>query len=59
MKIINKIAKAELSQFFYSPIAWLVLIVFTLQSAIAFVNSYEPQLLSFESGSGVFRNPAI
>ena len=53
MKIINKIAKAELSQFFYSPIAWLVLIVFTLQSAIAFVNSYEPQLLSFESGSGV------
>ena len=53
MKVIQKIAKAELSQFFYSPIAWLVLIVFTLQSAIAFVNSYEPQLLSFESGSGV------
>lgn len=53
MKVIKKIAKAELSQFFYSPIAWLVLIVFTLQSAIAFVNNYETQLLNFESGSGV------
>ena len=53
MKIIHKIAKAELSQFFYSPIAWLVLIVFTVQSAIVFVNNYQIQLLDFESGSGV------
>ena len=53
MKVIKKIAKAELSQFFYSPIAWLVLIVFTLQSAIAFVNNYEMHLLDFESGRGV------
>ena len=54
MKVINKIAKAELSQFFYSPIAWLVLIVFTAQSGIAFVNNFESKLLDFESGSGVF-----
>ena len=53
MKIINKIAKAELSQFFYSPIAWLVLIVFTVQSGIAFVNNFETQLYDYESGSGV------
>ena len=53
MKIIHKIAKAELSQFFYSPIAWLVLIVFTVQSGIVFVNNYETQLFDFESGSGV------
>ena len=53
MKVINKIAKAELSQFFYSPIAWLVLIVFTAQSAITFVNNFETELTSFESGIGV------
>ena len=53
MKVIHKIAKAELSQFFYSPIAWLVLIVFTVQSGIAFVNNFESELFDFESGSGV------
>jgi ABC-2 type transport system permease protein len=53
MKIITKIAKAELSQFFYSPIAWLVLIVFTVQSGIAFINSFESELYDFESGRGV------
>ena len=53
MKIINKIAKAELAQFFYSPIAWLVLIVFTVQSAIAFVTVMQPELESVEAGSGV------
>ena len=53
MKVINKIAKAELSQFFYSPIAWLVLIVFTAQSGIAFLDYYEEQLMKFESGSSV------
>ena len=53
MKMIHKITKAELSQFFYSPIAWLVLIVFTVQSGITFVNNFQTQLLNFESGSGV------
>ena len=53
MKVIHKIAKAELSQFFYSPIAWLVLIVFTVQSGIAFVTNFEDQLFDFESGRGV------
>ena len=41
MRVINKIAKVELSQFFYSPIAWLVLIVFTAQASIAFVDIYQ------------------
>ena len=53
MKVINKIAKAELSQFFYSPIAWLVLIVFTVQSGITFINLMQPELESVEAGSGV------
>ncbi|MBR5825192.1 MAG: Gldg family protein [Paludibacteraceae bacterium] len=53
MKVIKKIAKAELSQFFYSPIAWLVLIVFTVQSGIVFVNNFQTELYDYESGSGV------
>ena len=53
MKVINKIAKVELSQFFYSPIAWLVLIVFTAQAGITFVNNFEYQLQDFESTNSV------
>ena len=53
MKVINKIAKAELSQFFYSPIAWLVLIVFTTQAGITFVKNFETELSSFEAGIGI------
>lgn len=38
MKIVFSIAKAELYKLFYSPVAWLILVIFTLQLAIAFVN---------------------
>ncbi len=34
MKIIFKIARMELQKMFYSPIAWLVLIIFAVQSGI-------------------------
>lgn len=37
MKIILKIAKAELQVLFYSPIAWLILILFTFQTSMEFV----------------------
>lgn len=37
MKIICKIAKAELQVLFYSPIAWLILILFTFQTSMDFV----------------------
>lgn len=53
MRVINKIAKVELSQFFYSPIAWLVLIVFTAQASIAFVDIYQNELMDAEAGRGV------
>lgn len=33
MKIILKIAKAELQVLFYSPIAWLILILFTFTAS--------------------------
>lgn len=36
MKTIYKIAKTELRTLFYSPIAWLILIIFTFQCSMAF-----------------------
>ena len=35
MKIIRKIALTELQSLFYSPVAWFIIIVFTIQSAMA------------------------
>lgn len=37
MKKICRIAKAELLTMFYSPVAWLILIVFTIQMGISYV----------------------
>lgn len=36
VKIIFKIAKTELRDLFYSPIAWLILIIFTFQTGMLF-----------------------
>ena len=41
MKMIYKIARTELQTLFYSPIAWLILIIFTIQSSIAFTSAIE------------------
>ncbi|WP_059026218.1 Gldg family protein [Gabonibacter massiliensis] len=41
MKTIFKIAKAELQTLFYSPIAWLILIIFTFQCSMIFSGSIE------------------
>jgi ABC-2 type transport system permease protein len=40
MKMIYKIAKTELQTLFYSPVAWLILIVFTVQSGLAFSSNF-------------------
>ena len=40
MKIIRKIALTELQALFYSPIAWLILIVFTFQASMTFTDLY-------------------
>ncbi|MCB6974359.1 MULTISPECIES: Gldg family protein [Butyricimonas] len=37
MKKIYKIAQAELQMLFYSPVAWLILVVFAFQAAMAFM----------------------
>jgi len=44
MKMIYKIARTELQTLFYSPIAWLILIIFTIQSSMAFSNVFEWQI---------------
>lgn len=46
MKTILKITKNELSTLFYSPIAWLILIIFTFQSGMAYAEAWSAALRS-------------
>ncbi|MGN6510845.1 MAG: ABC transporter permease, partial [Chitinophaga sp.] len=39
MKQIIRIARTELQLLFYSPIAWLILIVFTIQASLVFTGA--------------------
>lgn len=41
MKMILKIARTELQTLFYSPIAWLIMIIFAIQTSITFSNILE------------------
>ncbi|WEK35033.1 MAG: Gldg family protein [Candidatus Pseudobacter hemicellulosilyticus] len=41
MKPIYKIARTELKQLFFSPIAWLILVIFTFQSAMVFTDIFD------------------
>lgn len=41
MKPIYKIARTDLKQLFFSPIAWLILVIFTFQSAMVFTDIFE------------------
>ncbi len=44
MKTIYNIAKAELKVLFYSPVAWLILIIFMFQSAAVFTSGFGGQM---------------
>lgn len=44
MKTILRIAKTELNTLFYSPIAWLILIVFAFQVGMEFCSSFADQI---------------
>lgn len=44
MKTIFRIAETELRLFFYSPIAWMILIIFAFQAGMAFCDSLGFQL---------------
>src|SRR5687768_2874591 len=41
MKTIFKIAKTELQVLFYSPVAWLILIIFSFQLGAMYTGNYE------------------
>jgi ABC-2 type transport system permease protein len=43
MKTIFRIAQTELRLFFYSPIAWLILIIFAFQAGMAFCDTFSYQ----------------
>lgn len=50
MKKIYRIARLELSILFFSPIAWLVLIIFIFQTAIIFINKLDGFEVSSQMG---------
>lgn len=52
MRRVFKIAKAELFTLFYSPIAWMILIVFTFQTGMAFSEHLQEVLRSQRIGFG-------
>ena len=52
MKLIYRIAKAELRMLFCSPVAWFLLVIFTLQTALFFTGRYEWFMKGNEYGSG-------
>ncbi|MDE5634755.1 MAG: Gldg family protein [Muribaculaceae bacterium] len=52
MKKILNIAKSELLTMFYSPVAWLILIVFTMQLGITFM-SFLKDLTSYQYMGGI------
>ncbi len=54
MKTILKITKNELSTLFYSPIAWLILIIFTFQSGMSYANAWSEALRSLALGYNLY-----
>jgi ABC-2 type transport system permease protein len=64
MKIIFKIAKTELQKLFFSPVAWLILIIFCIQCAIKFTGQFEEIVRDQQLGyhmtritDGIFSSP--
>lgn len=54
MKTIYRLAKTELGILFYSPIAWLILIIFTFQASMNYTNSIESSLRYQDLGYGAY-----
>lgn len=54
MKTTFRIAKAELCALFYSPISWLILVIFAFQVGLAFSQSFGGQLRSQAMGYGLW-----
>ena len=52
-KMIFNIARTELQMLFYSPVAWLLLVVFTVQTTFVFNGAIERMLPMFEMGYNI------
>ena len=50
MKLIPKVAKTELKNLFFSPIAWFLLIVFVIQSAVTYLGILDRYVSMQEAG---------
>ena len=53
-KMIYNIARTELQMLFYSPVAWLLLVVFLIQSATTFAGILNQQVMTQEMGYGAY-----
>ena len=51
--MIWKIAKKELQLLFFSPVAWFLLVVFTIQAGMLFVGRYHDYMKTNEFGNGI------
>ncbi len=56
IKTIYEIARTELQTLFYSPVAWLILIIFAFQVAMAFCKAFEGYPRWVDLGSKNFYN---
>jgi ABC-2 type transport system permease protein len=52
-KMIYNIARTELQMLFYSPVAWLILVVFGVQSGMLFADKLTGLLSSQEMGYNI------
>ena len=50
MRMIYKIARTELQTLFYSPVAWLIIVIFTFQAAMAFSDVFSNFVRNQELG---------
>lgn len=55
MKRTLKITKAELQTLFYSPVAWMILIIFMIQVCLNFFDIFTPHVVSAEEGYSTYR----
>ncbi len=54
MKTIIKIAKAELQVMFYSPIAWLILVIFAFQAGLVYTGIFDENIRRVSLGWGLY-----
>jgi len=50
MKTIYKIARTELQTLFYSPVAWMILVIFAFQAAMVYTKVFESFIRYQEMG---------